>query len=149
MEHKIKFNCEQYDLQIKQAIEAKGKAKYCVDKANELLKNVIPKLNSMHLKVSKIYTTGLYPIIDNFTSTASLSIEVKRTNDKFKFIKDRGYTAKGYGKNEKQLYNKADKISKRLEQIFDCRVQVNPYSLEYKYGDNLDEKKILVDFYFT
>ena len=55
---------------------------------------------------------------------------VVTADEKFRFLKDLGYNAKGESKNKKQRENKARKIREAFEMV-GFSVNANPFSLEY------------------
>lgn len=62
-----------------------------------------------------------------------VNITAVPTSNKFKFIKDQGFTAGGSGKNQKQLDAKAEKLQAFIkEQTNANTVHVNCFSLEVK-----------------
>lgn len=75
----------------------------------------------------------------------AVSIRAKSTG-KFKFLTFRGYTARGSGKNQEALDHKATKIKEAIDAAGDVYSSVNPFSLEVRDRDNLDNKAVMIDF---
>jgi hypothetical protein len=72
------------------------------------------------------------------------SLIVVPVSGKFKFIKDQGFTAKGAGKNDKQLEAKADKLIAFMEEKTGLRFSVNKFCLQYTAEDS--KRGIIMDF---
>lgn len=103
------------------------------DKLNEKLPSIINTLESLHLGIE---TIGYGKTSNNMY--LRVSINAVPISDKFKFITDKGFTAKGSGKNDQQLENKAAKLENKIKEGTSIDViHINKYSLEVK---NIEDK---------
>jgi len=102
-----------------------------VDILKEKLPSLIKALSSVHLEISDLwhsYTGNSYEIKDGDKYRVTI---YAKSDGKFIFIKDQGYTASGAGRNQQTLDNKAKKIEEKLQASTGIdRIHVNPFSLE-------------------
>lgn len=113
------------------------KAVQVIEEENEKLKNVVWGLEQFKARADKMVEAFekvnlkidfSYPNPFHFEKDfVHYSVRAKPIG-KFKLIKFRGYTSQGAGKNQKALYEKANKISEIIKEIgqFDS-VEVNPF----------------------
>ena len=74
-----------------------------------------------------------------------LSVEAVKLNNKFKFIKSKSSIS--YNKEtEVKVMRLNEKLKENISSL--SFVRVNPYSLEYDTEDELEEKNVLITFYF-
>lgn len=105
-------------------------------KFEKILPNLIKALDSVHL---------LFDSNDFRCKENSVTFHASPTN-KFKFIKFAGYTARGNGKNQERLDQKALKLAEAIKKEIGCNVGINPYSLEIeKEGET---GIVLIDIHF-
>ena len=102
---------------------------------------------SLGLKIENIRTRKTGRDYEVWSDDDRLAIEFHAVpvDERFKFIKFAGYTARGNGKNEKTLHTKADKIQSRVASFSGQVVRVNPYSL--KILSETDSKTVLVEWH--
>ena len=91
-------------------------------------------LNKVGLTISNVYYEGKH-----------LSVEAVKLNNKFKFIKSKSSTS-----SNKETTVKVMSLNEKLKENISSLsfVRVNPYSLEYDTEDELEEKNVLITFYF-
>ena len=91
-------------------------------------------LNKVGLTISNVYYEGKH-----------LSVEAVKLNNKFKFIKSKSSTS-----SNKETTVKVMSLNEKLKENISSLsfVWVNPYSLEYDTEDELEEKNVLITFYF-
>lgn len=135
-----------YQDQVNQIILNEAAETSFVNKANQKLAHLNQALEKLNLELVRIshHKTGMSP---NWADEdyLKLTIVVAPLNTKFKFIKDQGYTASGSGRNQGVLNRKAIKIADALKSSCPISFQVNPFSLEYKGGEDTTGKTILID----
>ena len=66
----------------------------------------------------------------------------------FRFIKFDGYDSRGRDRKQAQLYEKAEKISEKLEKGTSLRISVNPYSLQIDPRKGEVGKSVMIEFWF-
>lgn len=75
-----------------------------------------------------------------------VNITAVPTSNKFRFIKDQGFTSGGRGKNQNRLDEKSEKMATVIKEKTGIEsVSVNPFSLEVK-NEN-DVKRVLIELY--
>ena len=80
-----------------------------------------------------------------FYEDKQLSVGAVKLNNKFKFIKSKSSIS--YNKEtEVKVMRLNEKLKENISSL--SFVRVNPYSLEYDTEDELEEKNVLITFYF-
>lgn len=116
--------------EIKQEIKDKeSRATFLIEKSDA----ITTTLKKLHLNVDDVF------IVDKYVTIHATPID-----DKFKFIKNRGFDSQGRGKNRTTLYNKSMKISDKLKEATGMNTSVNPFSLES--SDSMS-KNVLITMY--
>jgi hypothetical protein len=146
-------NTEQSEKAVKKAISVLennlSKERYYKEKMVKISEGLEECLNKMHLTIKTVspVKTGHG---ENWTpgDYLKVNLRVAPLNNKFKFIKDRGYTASGRGRNESNLRSKAEKIEEKIKtDTFIESVMVNQFSLETKDDRDCSNQNILIDFW--
>lgn len=77
-----------------------------------------------------------------------VSLQLKPTSNKFKFIKEAGFDKHGNGRNQSKLQERAQKLSEAIKTGTGLdSVSVNEFSFEIKEGHDTSKKTILVVFW--
>ena len=91
-------------------------------------------LNQVGLTISNVYYED-----------KQLSVRAVKLNNRFKFIKSKSSIF--YNKEtEVQVIRLNEKLNENIPSL--SHVRVNPYSLEYDAKEELEEKNVLITFYF-
>jgi hypothetical protein len=115
-----------------------------VNRANKQIELIKETLSKLHLEIHTVSHTKTGSSKDWLAlDSLKVSIRAKAKNSRFKFIADRGYTAGGQGANHKTLKNKADKITKALNDSTGMKFSTNQYSLEESNYPNTERIVII------
>lgn len=107
------------------------------------LRSLLPRIIEGFAKQNLLVSSLGYHI-GNAGQLLSVSISAE-SNGKFRFIKDRGYTGRGSGKNQKTLNEKAKRIQENFLADTQIEIRVNSMSLEVRTGQI--ERSVLIDLY--
>lgn len=100
------------------------------------------KKNKFEVRSFRSSKTGLD---NNWTAETNLKISLALTSNTFRFIKFKGYTSSGAGKNQSQLKAKAAKLRESFKEFTGLEsVNVNEFSIEANEDGN---NQILLDFW--
>jgi hypothetical protein len=75
-----------------------------------------------------------------------VTLTARPNSKKFRFIAFNGYTADGAGRNRKQLTAKAEKLQAAVKAATGHNIQINPFSLEVRDGNQENTKTVLIEF---
>lgn len=146
-------NFEQYNAQIEKEIanlnrmreefQANGAV------AQQIINDLEPVLAKLHLTIGEF--TMNRPDKEKASNRGILNLTLP-SDGKFKFIKFRGYTSRGAGKNESRLDSKAEKICEAVQAalqnpVNELRCSVNPFSLEVR--DGKETGRVLMDISYN
>lgn len=112
--------------------------------AQQIINDLEPVLAKLHLTIGEF--TMNRPDKEKASNRGTLNLTLQ-SDGKFKFIKFRGYTSRGSGKNENRLFEKAEKISETVMAALqnpenELRCSVNQYSLETR--DDKETGRVLM-----
>lgn len=112
--------------------------------AQQIINDLEPVLAKLHLTIDSF--TMNRPDREKASNRGTLNLTLL-SDGKFKFIKFRGYTSRGSGKNEDRLFEKADKICEKVMESLqnpenELRCSVNQYSLETR--DDKETGRVLM-----
>lgn len=112
--------------------------------AQQIINDLEPVLAKLHLTIDSF--TMNRPDKEKASNRGTLNLTLL-SDGKFKFIKFRGYTSRGSGKNEDRLFEKADKICEKVMEALqnpenELRCSVNQYSLETR--DDKETGRVLM-----
>lgn len=112
--------------------------------AQQIINDLEPVLAKLHLTIDSF--TMNRPDKEKASHRGRLSLHLM-SDGKFRFIKFRGYTSRGSGKNEDRLCEKAKKISETVIEALqnpenELRCSVNQYSLETR--DDKETGRVLM-----
>lgn len=117
--------------------------------AQQLIIDLEPVLAKLHLTIGEF--TMNRPDREKASNRGTLNLTLL-SDGKFKFIKFRGYTSRGAGKNESRLDSKAEKICETVQAalqnpVNELRCSVNPFSLEVR--DGKETGRVLMDISYN
>lgn len=141
-------NFEQYNAQIEKEIANLNRMREELQAngavAQQIINDLEPVLAKLHLTIGEF--TMIRPDKEKASNRGVLNLTLL-SDGKFKFIKFRGYTSRGSGKNKDRLFEKADKICEKVmealqnpENELDC--SVNQCSLETR--DDKETGRVLM-----
>lgn len=112
--------------------------------AQQIINDLEPVLAKLHLTIGEF--TMNRPDREKASNRGTLNLTLL-SDGKFKFIKFRGYTSRGSGKNEDRLCEKAEKISEAVMAALqtpenELRCSVNQFSLETR--DDKETGRVLM-----
>lgn len=112
--------------------------------AQQLIIDLEPVLAKLHLTIDEF--TMNRPDKEKASNRGTLNLTLL-SDGKFRFIKFRGYTSRGSGKNEDRLCEKAEKISETVMAALqnpenELRCSVNQFSLETR--DDKETGRVLM-----
>lgn len=112
--------------------------------AQQIINDLEPVLAKLHLTIGEF--TMSRPDKEKASNRGTLNLTLP-SDGKFRFIKFRGYTSRGSGKNEDRLCEKAEKISETVMAALqnpenELRCSVNQYSLETR--DDKETGRVLM-----
>lgn len=118
--------------------------------AQQIINDLEPVLAKLHLTIDSF--TMSRPDKEKASNRGTLNLTLP-SDGKFKFIKFRGYTSRGSGKNEDRLCEKAEKISEAVQgalrdSINELRCSVNPFSLEVRDGKETGRVLMTISYNF-
>lgn len=141
-------NFEQYNAQIEKEIMNLNRMREEMAMsgavAQQLIIDLEPVLAKLHLTIGEF--TMSRPDREKASTRGTLHLTLL-SDGKFKFIKFRGYTSRGSGKNEDRLFDKAEKISEKVMEALqnpenELRCSVNQLSLETR--DDKETGRVLM-----
>lgn len=141
-------NFEQYNAQIEKEIANLNRMREELQAngavAQQIINDLEPVLAKLHLTIDEF--TMSRPDREKASNLGRLNLTLL-SDGKFKFIKFRGYTSRGSGKNEDRLFEKADKICEKVMEALqnpenELRCSVNQYSLETR--DDKETGRVLM-----
>lgn len=141
-------NFEQYNAQIEKEIANLNRMRDELQAngavAQQIINDLEPVLSKLHLTIGEF--TMNRPDREKASNRGTLNLTLL-SDGKFKFIKFRGYTSRGSGKNEDRLFEKADKICEKVMEALqnpenELRCSVNQYSLETR--DDKETGRVLM-----
>lgn len=112
--------------------------------AQQIINDLEPVLAKLHLTIGEF--TMSRPDKEKASNRGTLNLTLP-SDGKFRFIKFRGYTSRGSGKNEDRLCEKAEKISETVMAALqnpenELRCSVNQFSLETR--DDKETGRVLM-----
>lgn len=112
--------------------------------AQQIINDLEPVLAKLHLTIDSF--TMNRPDKEKASNRGTLNLTLP-SDGKFRFIKFRGYTSRGSGKNEDRLCEKAEKISETVMAALqnpenELRCSVNQFSLETR--DDKETGRVLM-----
>lgn len=112
--------------------------------AQQLIIDLEPVLAKLHLTIGEFSMRR--PNREEASNRGTLSLTLP-TDGKFRFIKFRGYTSRGSGKNKDRLREKAEKICEKVMEALqnpenELRCSVSPSSLESR--DDKETGRVLM-----
>lgn len=112
--------------------------------AQQIINDLEPVLAKLHLTIDSF--TMNRPDKEKASNRGTLNLTLP-SDGKFRFIKFRGYTSRGSGKNEDRLREKAEKISETVMEALqnpenELRCSVNQFSLETR--DDKETGRVLM-----
>lgn len=141
-------NFEQYNAHIEKEIANLNRMREELQAngavAQQIINDLEPVLTKLHLTIGEF--TMNRPDREKASNRGTLNLTLL-SDGKFKFIKFRGYTSRGSGKNEDRLFEKADKICEKVMEALqnpenELRCSVNQYSLETR--DDKETGRVLM-----
>lgn len=141
-------NFEQYNAQIEKEIANLNRMREELQAngavAQQIINDLEPVLAKLHLTIGEF--TMSRPDKEKASNRGTLNLTLP-SDGKFRFIKFRGYTSRGSGKNKDRLYEKAEKISETVMAALqtpenELRCSVNQFSL--KTRDDKDTGRVLM-----
>lgn len=141
-------NFEQYNAQIEKEIANLNRMREELQAngavAQQIINDLEPVLAKLHLTIGEF--TMSHPDKEKASNRGTLNLTLL-SDGKFKFIKFRGYTSRGSGKNENRLFEKADNICEKVMDALqtpenELRCSVNQYSLESR--DDKETGRVLM-----
>lgn len=146
-------NFEQYNAQIEKEIANLNRMREELQAngavAQQIINDLEPVLEKLHLTIGEF--TMSRPDKEKASNRGTLNLTLP-SDGKFRFIKFRGYTSRGSGKNEDRLCEKAEKISETVMAALqtpenELRCSVNPFSLEVR--DGKETGRVLMDISYN
>lgn len=141
-------NFEQYNAQIEKEIANLNRMREELQAngavAQQIINDLEPVLAKLHLTIDEF--TMNRPDKEKASNRGTLNLTLL-SDGKFRFIKFRGYTSRGSGKNEDRLCEKAEKISETVMAALqnpenELRCSVNQFSLETR--DDKETGRVLM-----
>lgn len=141
-------NFEQFEANIQRELLNLNRMRAEMEASGEIAQQIIidlePVLAKLHLTIGEF--TMNRPDREKASNRGTLNLTLL-SDGKFKFIKFRGYTSRGSGKNEDRLFEKADKICEKVMEALqnpknELRCSVNQYSLETR--DDKETGRVLM-----
>lgn len=141
-------NFEQYNAQIEKEIANLNRMREEMQAngavAQQIINDLEPVLAKLHLTIDSF--TMNRPDKEKASNRGTLNLTLP-SDGKFRFIKFRGYTSRGSGKNEDRLCEKAEKISETVMAALqnpenELRCSVNQFSLETR--DDKETGRVLM-----
>lgn len=141
-------NYNQFDAQIEKEIMNLNRMREELQAngavAQQIINDLEPVLAKLHLTIGEF--TMSRPDKEKASNRGTLNLTLL-SDGKFKFIKFRGYTSRGSGKNEDRLSEKAEKISETVMAALqtpenELRCSVNQFSLETR--DDKETGRVLM-----
>lgn len=117
--------------------------------AQQIINDLEPVLAKLHLTIGEF--TMSRPDKEKASNRGTLNLTLP-SDGKFRFIKFRGYTSRGSGKNKDRLSEKAEKISETVMAALqtpenELRCSVNQYSLETR--DDKETGRVLMTIVYN
>lgn len=146
-------NFEQYNAQIEKEIANLNRMREELQAngavAQQIINDLEPVLAKLHLTIGEF--TMSRPDKEKASNRGTLNLTLP-SDGKFRFIKFRGYTSRGSGKNESRLDSKAEKICEAVQAalqnpVNELRCSVNPFSLEVR--DEKETGRVLMDISYN
>lgn len=146
-------NFEQYNAQIEKEIANLNRMREELQAngavAQQIINDLEPVLAKLHLTIGEF--TMNRPDKEKASNRGTLNLTLL-SDGKFKFIKFRGYTSRGSGKNEDRLFEKADKICEKVMEALqnpenELRCSVNQCSLETR--DDKETGRVLMTIFYN
>lgn len=146
-------NFEQYNAQIEKEIANLNRMREELQAngavAQQIINDLEPVLAKLHLTIGEF--TMSRPDKEKASNRGTLNLTLP-SDGKFRFIKFRGYTSRGAGKNESRLDSKAEKICEAVQAalqnpVNELRCSVNPFSLEVR-GEK-ETGRVLMDISYN
>ena len=147
-------NFEQYNAQIEKEIANLNRMREEFQTngavAQQIINDLEPVLAKLHLTIGEF--TMSRPAKEKASNRGTLNLTLP-SDGKFKFIKFRGYTSRGAGKNESRLDEKAEKISETVMAALqnpenELRCSVNQFSLETRDDKKTDRVLMTISYNF-
>lgn len=118
--------------------------------AQQLIIDLEPVLAKLHLTIDEF--TMNRPDKEKASNRGTLNLTLS-SDGKFRFIKFRGYTSRGSGKNEDRLFEKADNICEKVMDALqtpenELRCSVNQYSLETRDDKETGRVLMMISYNF-
>lgn len=141
-------NFEQYNAQIEKEIANLNRMREELQAngvvAQQIINDIEPVLAKLHLTIGEF--TMSRPDKEEASNRGTLNLTLP-SDGKFRFIKFRGYTSRGSGKNKDRLSEKAEKISEAVMAALqtpenELRCSVNQFSLETR--DDKETGRVLM-----
>lgn len=141
-------NFEQYNAQIEKEIANLNRMREELQAngvvAQQIINDIEPVLAKLHLTIGEF--TMSRPDKEEASNRGTLNLTLP-SDGKFRFIKFRGYTSRGSGKNKDRLSEKAEKISETVMAALqtpenELRCSVNQFSLETR--DDKETGRVLM-----
>ena len=143
IESTIETHCFAADTAIQNLLEKIKEVEQALERRKFIANELSTASEKLELALNKI---GLTINKENIcVGLNSISLTFISLNEKFKFVKNEGYTKTGALKTHLRLRAKAEKISKVIETATGFACNINEFSLELKDSNN----RVMCDLVFA